>query len=101
LGWKPAKDKPYKWMRYTEAGEYAQQLGSAFIEFGLEPSKETFIGIFARNRVEWVLTQLACDHYSFVNVPLYDTLGAEAISFILVQSIISIFLKFFKRIFNF
>lgn len=35
---------------------------------------------------KWVLTEVATNAYSMVNVPLYDTLGAEAISFILVQS---------------
>lgn len=36
--------------------------------------------------LKWVITDTACHTYSFVNVPLYDTLGLEAISFILLQS---------------
>lgn len=27
------------------------------------------------NRVEWVISELACAAYSYVSVPLYDTLG--------------------------
>jgi hypothetical protein len=30
----------------------AEQIGSAFISFGLEPAKNTFIGIYAKNRPE-------------------------------------------------
>lgn len=86
LGWKPASDKPYQWLSYNESGRIAQQIGSAFVQLGLEPGKEAYVGIFAKNRVEWTLTSLACDHYSLVSVPLYDTLGDEAISFILVQT---------------
>lgn len=45
-----------------------------------------FVGIFAKNRPEWVLTDLACASYSFVSVPLYETFGPEAVPFILKQS---------------
>ena len=86
LGHKPTPTTPYKWMSFAEAGEQARQLGSAFIELGLKPAEENFVALFARNRVEWMLTSLACDQYSMVSVPLYDTLGIEAISFILVQT---------------
>ncbi len=86
LGWKPTNTTPYQWITYTQAEEIIQQLGSAFISLGLQPGSESYVGIFAKNRVEWVLTQQACEHYSFVNVPLYDTLGPEAISFILAQT---------------
>lgn len=86
LGWKPSSNEPFKWLKYSEVNDISEQIGSAFIHFGLEPSKETFIGIFARNRPEWVMTSTACDAYSFVSVPLYDTLGDEAINFILLQT---------------
>lgn len=86
LGWKPSSDEPYKWLKYSEVDTIAQEVGSGFMELGLEPGKEDFVGIFARNRVEWMLTEVATNGYSMVNVPLYETLGAEAISFILVQT---------------
>lgn len=52
LGWKPSPNEPYKWLKYSEVEAIAHQLGSAFIELGLEPGNEAFVGIFARNRVE-------------------------------------------------
>ena len=86
LGAKPSPDEPYKWIHYSEANTIGMELGSAFIKFGMEPAKESFIGIYAKNRPEWVLTEVASNAFSFVNVPLYETLGVEAISFILVQT---------------
>jgi len=86
LGTKPSPNEPFKWLKYSQVNDIAEKIGSAFVHFGLEPAKETFIGIFAKNRPEWVLTETACNAYSFVSVPLYDTLGTEAINFILMQT---------------
>jgi long-subunit acyl-CoA synthetase (AMP-forming) len=35
------------------------------------------------NRPEWVVTELACGSYSYISVPLYDTLGADAVKYII------------------
>lgn len=86
LGWKPSSNEPFKWLKYSQVNEIAEEIGSAFIHLGMEPSKENFIGIFAKNRPEWIMTATACEGYSFVSVPLYDTLGDEAINFILLQT---------------
>lgn len=86
LGWKPSASDPYKWLKYSEVAQLGEQIGSCFIHLGLEPNKETFVGIYAKNRYEWSLTEAACNTYSMVTVPLYDTLGLEAINFILVQT---------------
>jgi long-chain acyl-CoA synthetase len=86
IGWKPSAKEPFKWLSYSQAAKISEHVGSAFLNFGLEPSKENFVGIYARNRPEWVLTEQACNAYSLVSVPLYDTLGVEAISFILLQT---------------
>lgn len=86
LGWKSSQSEPFKWLKYSEVSDIAESIGSAFLSFGLEPAKENFVGIFARNRPEWVMTATACEAYSLVSVPLYDTLGDEAINFILLQT---------------
>lgn len=33
------------------------------------------VGLYMSNRAEWVVAELACCAYSYVSVPLYDTLG--------------------------
>lgn len=37
--------------------------------------------------VQWTIAELACYTYSLVAVPLYDTLGAEAIDYIIDRGI--------------
>lgn len=47
------------------------------------------IGVFAKNRTEWLELEYANFLYRKTMVPLYDTLGPESISFILKQTEIS------------
>ena len=72
-------------MKYSEVLSTAKEIGSAFAHLGLKPGAEEFVGIFARNCVEWTLTEQACNAYTYVTVPLYDTLGEEAVTHILTQ----------------
>ena len=44
--------------------------------FGLFVGKQgSCVGLYMSNRAEWVVAELACCAYSYVSVPLYDTLG--------------------------
>lgn len=45
-----------------------------------------FMGIYAKNREEWVVSDLACMFNDITSVPLYDTLGAGALEFIINQT---------------
>ncbi|KAG5422222.1 FAA24 [Candida metapsilosis] len=49
----------------------------------IEKSCSFIVSIFAVNRLEWVLTDLACSAYSITNTALYDTLGPDVSQFIL------------------
>ncbi|KAM8889793.1 long-chain-fatty-acid--CoA ligase 5 [Synchiropus picturatus] len=75
--------RPYQWLRYKQVSDRAEHLGSGLLHRGLQPNPGTFIGIFAQNRPEWIIGELACYTYSMVAVPLYDTLGPEALVFII------------------
>ncbi|KAK5851164.1 hypothetical protein PBY51_001980 [Eleginops maclovinus] len=81
--------KPYQWLKYKQVSDRAEHLGSGLLHKGLKPNSDTFIGIFAQNRPEWIIGELACYTYSMVAVPLYDTLGPEALVFIIDQAEIS------------
>ncbi|XP_040274664.1 long-chain-fatty-acid--CoA ligase 1 isoform X2 [Bufo bufo] len=76
-------NQPYQWISYQEVSDRAEYVGSALLHRGCKPNSEQFIGIFAQNRPEWIITELSCYTYSMVAVPLYDTLGAEAITYII------------------
>ncbi|XP_062442956.1 long-chain-fatty-acid--CoA ligase 6 [Rhea pennata] len=83
-------EQPYQWLSYKEVSERAEALGSGLLQQGCKPSTEQFIGVFAQNRPEWIISELACYTYSMVVVPLYDTLGPGAIRYIVNTVDISI-----------
>uniref|UniRef100_A0A8B9J0R1 Arachidonate--CoA ligase n=1 Tax=Amazona collaria TaxID=241587 RepID=A0A8B9J0R1_9PSIT len=82
-------NQPYQWLSYKEVAERAEALGSGLIQQGCKPSTKQFIGVFAQNRPEWIISELACYTYSMVVVPLYDTLGPGAIRYIVNTADIS------------
>ncbi|XP_041089644.1 long-chain-fatty-acid--CoA ligase 1-like isoform X3 [Polyodon spathula] len=82
LGFRKPKG-PYEWISYKEVSDQAEFLGSGLLHRGCLPSPNQFIGVFAQNRPEWVIAELACYTYSMAVVPLYDTLGEEAMVHIL------------------
>ncbi|KAK1159247.1 hypothetical protein AOXY_G21877 [Acipenser oxyrinchus oxyrinchus] len=81
--------QPYEWLSYREVSDRAQCLGSGLIFQGCRPCPEQLIGVFAQNRPEWIISELACYTYSMVVVPLYDTLGPGAIRYIINTAEIS------------
>ncbi|XP_065266294.1 long-chain-fatty-acid--CoA ligase 6 isoform X6 [Emys orbicularis] len=88
LGFRKPK-QPYQWLSYKEVSERAEALGSGLLQQGCKPSASQFIGVFAQNRPEWIISELACYTYSMVVVPLYDTLGHGAIRYIINTADIS------------
>jgi long-chain acyl-CoA synthetase len=47
------------------------------------------IGIYSKNRFEWLVSDWACIIFGLTTVPLYDTLGIDNLSFCLNQTEIS------------
>ncbi|XP_065779398.1 long-chain-fatty-acid--CoA ligase 5 isoform X1 [Muntiacus reevesi] len=82
-------NQPYRWLSYKQVSDRAEYLGSCLLHKGCKPSQDSFVGIFAQNRPEWVISEFACYTYSMVSVPLYDTLGAEAVIYIVNKADIS------------
>ncbi|XP_031548879.1 long-chain-fatty-acid--CoA ligase 5-like [Actinia tenebrosa] len=83
LGKRGKKVAAFQWQTYTEIHQRATNVGSGLVQLGCSPSQKTFIGIYASNCVEWVLTDLACQMYSMVPVPIYDTHGPDACVYII------------------
>lgn len=40
------------------------------------------VGLYFINRPEWLVVDHACAAYSFISVPLYDTLGTSSYNFL-------------------
>ena len=47
------------------------------------------MGIMSKNREEWATTQLANMYFSITQVAMYDTLGPDAVFFILEQTMLT------------
>ncbi|XP_053272582.1 long-chain-fatty-acid--CoA ligase 1a isoform X2 [Pleuronectes platessa] len=82
-------DQPYDWLTYKQVSDRAEHIGSALLHRGHSHTGDKFIGIFSQNRPEWTISELACHTYSLVVVPLYDTLGTEAIAYVIDTAAIS------------
>jgi len=74
---------PYEWQTYNKVLSRVTSIGAYLTT--VSKSNEN-IGLFSINRAEWVIGEQACYMHSFVTVPLYDTLGPEAIEFIITQA---------------
>ncbi|KAF5786349.1 putative long-chain-fatty-acid--CoA ligase [Helianthus annuus] len=74
----------YKWTTYGEAATARAAIGSGLVAHGIP--KGSCIGIYFINRPEWIIVDHACSAYSYVSVPLYDTLGPDAVKFIVNHS---------------
>ncbi|NXF39725.1 ACSL1 ligase, partial [Nyctibius bracteatus] len=83
-------NQPYEWISYKEVSDRAECVGSALLHRGFKPSHTQYIGIFSQNRPEWVIIEQGCYAFSMVVVPLYDTLGAEAITYIVNKADLSL-----------
>ncbi|NWS19449.1 ACSL1 ligase, partial [Pachyramphus minor] len=83
-------NQPYEWISYKEVSDRAESVGSALLHRGFKPSHIQYIGIFSQNRPEWVIIEQGCYAFSMVVVPLYDTLGAEAIAYIVNKADLSL-----------
>ncbi|KAJ0986739.1 hypothetical protein J5N97_005095 [Dioscorea zingiberensis] len=79
LGWREftnGNDGPYLWKTYKEIYEEVLKVGSTLKQLGVEP--DTRIGVYGVNCPQW-----ACNGYGLICVPLYDTLGAGAVDYII------------------
>ncbi|XP_045677836.1 long-chain-fatty-acid--CoA ligase 1 isoform X1 [Phyllostomus hastatus] len=83
-------DQPYEWLSYKQVEDLSECVGSALIQKGFKAAPDQFIGIFSQNRPEWVIIEQGCFAYSMVIVPLYDTLGTEAITYIVNKAELSV-----------
>ncbi|CAO2818692.1 unnamed protein product [Amaranthus hypochondriacus] len=84
LGWREMVDGkwgPYIWKTYKDVYEEVLKIGSALRACGAQPGAR--IGIYGVNCPQWIMAMEACNAHSLICVPLYDTLGPNAISYII------------------
>jgi long-chain acyl-CoA synthetase len=82
----------YEWITFKETVSIAQRLGAGFKALGLIPDIEAedrqwrFMGVQSKNRPEWALTTFASMHQKATVIGMYDTLGPDAVRFIVNQT---------------
>uniref|UniRef100_A0A0D9V3P1 Long-chain-fatty-acid--CoA ligase n=1 Tax=Leersia perrieri TaxID=77586 RepID=A0A0D9V3P1_9ORYZ len=78
----------YVWKTYKEVFGLATKVGNSIRSRGL--AKGSRCGIYGANCPEWIITMEACNAHGIYCVPLYDTLGAGAVEFILCHAEVEI-----------
>ncbi|WAR05264.1 ACSL1-like protein [Mya arenaria] len=87
LGTRSGPNREYEWITYQESYDQARWFGSWLLDQGLESGKDNnIIGVFAQNRQEWIISDLGCRCYNLLVVALYETLGHDAIIFVINQT---------------
>ncbi|XXG82342.1 hypothetical protein AAC387_Pa10g0314 [Persea americana] len=82
---KPGK---YVWLTYKEVHDIVVKVGLSIHSCGVEQGGRC--GIYGANCPEWLISMEACNAYGIYCVPLYDTLGAGAVEFIICHAEVSI-----------
>ncbi|KAI8085806.1 uncharacterized protein B0P05DRAFT_570009 [Gilbertella persicaria] len=79
---------PYIWQTYRQVNHRITNFGSGLLNYlnhtvGETRTQQIPIGIWAINRPEWTITDLACSAYGLYTVALYDTLGPDTVEFVI------------------
>ncbi|KAI3493400.1 hypothetical protein L1887_41789 [Cichorium endivia] len=78
----------YVWLTYKEVYDTVLNVGESICSRGIE--KGARCGIYGINCTNWVVSMQACNAHGLHCVPLYDTLGAGAVKYIICHAEISI-----------
>ncbi|KAL5562569.1 hypothetical protein UlMin_032316 [Ulmus minor] len=79
---------PYVWLTYQEVYDAVIKMGSAIRSCGINPGDRC--GIYGSNCPEWIIAMQACYGHGITYVPLYDTLGPNAVEFIVNHAEVSL-----------
>ncbi|KAH6789316.1 long-chain acyl-CoA synthetase 2 [Perilla frutescens var. frutescens] len=85
---KDGKAGAYSWLTYQQAYDATLMIGSAIRRRGVYPGDKC--GIYGANCPEWIMAMEACNSQAITYVPLYDSLGANAVEFIINHAEVSI-----------
>ena len=90
-------DNKFTFKTYRECEEEALNFGSGLIDkLGMKP--QSFVGLYAENRLEWVQVINVSALYGHAIVSLYDTFGVDALNVIIQHSKISVVIVSQKNI---
>lgn len=76
----------YQWLSYKETDLRIRRFGSGLVHNGIVPREDVYVAIMGINCIDWVISMFGCTFFSITYVPMYDTLGEEAMFHILAQT---------------
>ncbi|KAL8136431.1 hypothetical protein V2J09_002432 [Rumex salicifolius] len=85
---KDEKEGRYVWLKYKDVYDIVLQVGASIRTSGVTQGGRC--GIYGTNCPNWVISMQACNAHGLYCVPLYDSLGAGAVEFILCHAEVSI-----------
>jgi long-chain acyl-CoA synthetase len=85
----------YTWETYRQINQRVNAFGSGIMHLnevilGNEQLNRWSLGIWSHGRPEWFITEMSCNTYNLISVALYDTLGADAVEYIVNHADIQI-----------
>ncbi|XP_027162899.1 long chain acyl-CoA synthetase 4-like [Coffea eugenioides] len=78
----------YSWLTYKQVYDLVLEVGNSIRTCGVVQGDKC--GIYGANCSKWVVSMQACNAHGLYCVPLYDTLGAGAVEYIICHAEISI-----------
>ena len=82
----------YEWQTYGQIEQIAQNIARGSQKLGLTVKTEgdgrqwNFVGIWAKNRWEWLATHLANMYFTVTTIGFFDSMGAGSVDYILNQT---------------
>ncbi|KAI8990962.1 hypothetical protein BDF20DRAFT_903877 [Mycotypha africana] len=76
--------KEYRWETYEQVRPHIENFGKGLLKLGL--ARQQTLGVYSINRREWTVAEIACYKEALIVVALYDTLGPEAMDYIINQT---------------
>ncbi|KAJ1570042.1 hypothetical protein HK096_004701 [Nowakowskiella sp. JEL0078] len=87
----------YVWQTFRQVSDRRTNFGCGlvkihrdFISKEIDDIGKWKVGIYSVNRPEWTITELAANAFSLITVPLYETLGPDAVEYVVNHSELNI-----------
>ncbi|KAG0272222.1 hypothetical protein BGZ95_012038, partial [Linnemannia exigua] len=78
----------FTWQTYRQIDQRVSAFGSGVMHInesvlGNTQLNRWSLGIWSLNRPEWFISEMICNYYNLVSVPLYETLGPDAVEYVM------------------
>lgn len=83
------KHDGYVWQTYGQIHKRVNAFGSGLMHLNekilgqTEQLNRWSLGIWSTNRPEWSISEISCNYYNLVSVALYETLGPDAVEYVI------------------